>query len=324
MKKIVVVGSSNTDMTVRSQRFPESGQTLLGGEFMMSQGGKGANQAVAIARLGGDVTFVAKVGDDMFGCESRKLYEAEGVDTGYIFVDEECPSGVALINVNAEGENRIVVASGANYAITCEDIDRAADAIASAEIVLMQLESPMECVEHASRIARRGGAKVILNPAPAADIPASLYGDLYAIVPNQSEASALSGVEIVDLRSAQRAAEVLAGRGVEVVIITLGAQGALVYHRGETTIVEALKVRAIDTTAAGDTFCGGLCVALSEGMSVCDAVRFANRCSAISVTRHGAQPSIPYRRELEERQSETACNEERGVTAIPRVAAAEA
>lgn len=323
MKKIVVVGSSNTDMTVRSQRFPESGQTLLGGDFMMSQGGKGANQAVAIARLGGEVTFVAKVGDDMFGRESLKLYAAEGIDTGYIFIDANQPSGVALINVNAEGENRIVVASGANYSITCDDIDLAAEAIASADIVLMQLESPMECVEHAAKIARDGGAKVILNPAPAADIPDSLYGYLYAIVPNQSEASALSGVDIVDRRSAQRAAEVLASRGVEVVIITLGAEGALVCSKGETTFVEALKVRAIDTTAAGDTFCGGLCVALSEGESICDAVRFANRCSAISVTRHGAQPSIPYRCELE-RPAESRSNKERGVTAIPRAAVAEA
>lgn len=323
MNKIVVVGSSNTDMTVCSERFPESGQTLLGGEFMMSQGGKGANQAVAIARLGGKVTFVAKVGDDMFGRESRKLYAKEGIDTDYVFVDGQTPSGVALINVNAEGENRIVVASGANYTLARGDVDRAADAIAGAEIVLMQLESPMECVEHAAEIARRGGAKVILNPAPAAEIPVTLYDKLYAIVPNQTEASALSGVEIVDRRSAERAAEVLASRGVEVVIITLGSEGALVYEHGHATVVDALKVRAIDTTAAGDTFCGGLCVALSEGRSVCEAVRFATRCSAISVTRHGAQPSIPYRREVEPQQ-EPADNADRGVTAIPRAAVAEA
>lgn len=323
MKKIVVVGSSNTDMTVCSDRFPEAGQTLLGGEFMMSQGGKGANQAVAIARLGGEVTFVAKVGDDMFGRESRKLYAAEGVGTDYIFVDTQTPSGVALINVNAEGENRIVVASGANYAITCHDIDRASEAIAGADIVLMQLESPIECVERAAQIARRGGAKVILNPAPAAEIPSTLYDKLYAIVPNQSEASALSGVEIVDRDSAVRAAEVLASRGVEVVIITLGKAGALVFERGEVTMVEAVKVRAIDTTAAGDTFCGGLCVALSEGKSVCDAVRFANRCSAISVTRHGAQPSIPYRRELEP-QAEAAGSCDRAAVSIPSAAVAEA
>lgn len=307
MKKIVVVGSSNTDMTVCSERFPETGQTLLGGEFMMSQGGKGANQAVAIARLGGDVTFVAKVGDDMFGRESRKLYAAEGVDTRYVFVDGRTPSGVALINVNAEGENRIVVASGANYTITIADIDRAADAIASSDIVLMQLESPVECVAHAAAIAYRGGAKVILNPAPAADIPDELYGRLYAIVPNQTEASALSGVRVVDARSARRAAEIIARRGVEVVIVTLGSAGALVFERGRATVIEALKVRAVDTTAAGDTFCGALCVALSEGRGVVEAVEFANRCSAVSVTRHGAQPSIPYRHEVaagEERASD--------------------
>lgn len=305
MKKIVVVGSSNTDMTVCSNRFPEAGQTLLGGKFMMSQGGKGANQAVAIARLGGDATFVAKVGDDMFGHESCRLYAAEGIDTDYIAVDSQMPSGVALINVNAEGENRIVVASGANYALTREDIDRAAGVIAGADIVLMQLESPIGCVEYAAEIARNGGAKVILNPAPAAEIPATLYDKLYAIVPNQTEASAMSGIEIVDTDSAVKAAKVLALRGVEVVIITLGKEGALVLDKGEVTMVEAMTVRAIDTTAAGDTFCGGLCVALSEGKSICDAVRFANRCSAISVTRRGAQPSIPYRKELEP-QSETA------------------
>ncbi len=323
MKKIVVVGSSNTDMTVRSERFPEAGQTLLGGEFMMSQGGKGANQAVAIARLGGDVTLVAKVGDDMFGRESRRLYADEGVDTDYIFVDRETPSGVALINVNAEGENRIVVASGANYTITCRDIDRAAGVIASADIVLMQLESPMECVEYVAEIAHRGGAKVILNPAPAAEIPDALYDKLYAIVPNQTEASAMSGVEIVDEPSARRAAGVLASRGVKVVIITLGSAGALVCEQGQTTMIDAQKVCAIDTTAAGDTFCGGLCVALSEGLSIYDAVRFANRCSAISVTRHGAQPSIPYRCEVE-RPTAAKNSAERGTTSIPRAAAADA
>lgn len=299
MKKIVVIGSSNTDMTVRSERFPETGQTLLGGDFMMSQGGKGANQAVAIARLGGRATFVAKVGDDMFGREARQYYAAEGIDTDYVSVDGSAPSGVALINVNGRGENRIVVASGANYSISREDIERAAGVIASADIVLMQLESPLACIEYAARIACDAGARVILNPAPAAALPDTIYKSLYAIVPNQSEASALSGVEIVDRASAVEAARAIAARGVGRVVITLGADGALVYEHGSAIFVAALNVDAVDTTAAGDTFCGALCVALSEGRSLSEAVRFATCCSAISVTRKGAQPSIPYRAEVD-------------------------
>lgn len=298
MKRIVVVGSCNTDMVIKSNRLPVPGETVLGGTFLMNPGGKGANQAVAIARLGGQVALISKTGNDIFGRQSVELYNSEGINTDFIFSDPNNPSGVALISVDSHGENCIVVASGANASLSPKDIEKASEMITTADILLMQLETPLETVEYAASIASEKGVKVILNPAPAVSLPLSLIQKLYMITPNKTEAELLSGIKVVDSDSAKAAAKIISEKGVENVVITLGAKGALVKQKDEYHFIEALKVEAMDTTAAGDTFNGALCVGLSEGLSIVDAVKMASRASAITVTRMGAQSSIPYRKEL--------------------------
>ena len=299
-RKIVVVGSCNTDMVINMERLPLPGETLLGGKFFMNAGGKGANQAVAAARLGGKVDFVAKVGNDPFGIRSIDQYKAEGIGTKHVVVDKEHPSGVALILVDAHGENSIAVASGANAHLLPEDIDRAKGAIEDCDILLMQLETPMETIEHVAQMARRAGCKVILNPAPAHSLPESLLTNLYMLIANETEAEYISGTRITDMDSVARAADIICHRGVENVVITLGSKGAFIKERDTYHQVPALKVKAVDATAAGDTFCGAVCVALAEGRGITEAVTFANRAAAVTVTRMGAQSSLPYRREVEE------------------------
>jgi len=300
--KIVVIGSCNTDMVIKSERLPVPGETILGGTFLMNPGGKGANQAVAGSRLGGDVTFVCKIGNDLFGQQSIELYDEENINTDFVFKDNELPSGVALITVDGKGENCIVVAPGANSSLSKADVDLARPAIENADLLLMQLETPVETVTYAAEKAKRNGVKVILNPAPAPaqPLPAELLEQLYMIVPNKTEAQILSGVEVTDWESAHRAADKISAKGVSVVVITLGSMGTLVkdgdhYHE----IPVPVKVDAVDTTAAGDTFCGALCVGITERMDLPDAVRFANMAAGISVTRMGAQASIPFRSEIE-------------------------
>lgn len=300
MNKIVVLGSSNTDLVVRTDRMPLPGETLLGDRFMMTAGGKGANQAVAVARLGDGVTFIAKVGRDMFGDNAVTGYEKEGIDTRTILRDDTAPSGIALITVDAQAENSIVVVPGANNNLSKADVDALRDKIESAQYLLMQLETPVAVVAYAAQTARRAGVKVILNPAPAAELPAELLDGLYMITPNRTEGQMLTGIEITDWESAERAAQALIGKGVQNVVLTLGSQGALVCDGRSFERIPAQKVKAVDTTAAGDTFNGAMCVALSEGASLSDAVRFASRASAIAVTRLGAQASIPYRKELDD------------------------
>lgn len=296
---ILVVGSSNTDMVIKAGHLPRPGETILGGTFFMNPGGKGANQAVAIARLGASVTFICKTGSDIFGHQSQQLFEEEGINTSYIFSDPEHPSGVALITVDEHAENCIVVASGANANLLPSDLAKAEEAIDQADIVLMQLEIPMETVEYVAEIAYRKNKKVILNPAPAHPLSPSLLKRLYMITPNETEAEMISGVKITDQESAVKAARILSEMGVQNVIITLGSKGALVYCDEGAELVPALKVKAVDTTAAGDVFNGALTVALSEGRSQLEAVRFACKASAISVTRVGAQSSAPYRNEVD-------------------------
>ena len=298
-RKIVVVGSCNTDMVINMERLPLPGETLLGGKFFMNAGGKGANQAVAAARLGGKVNFVAKVGNDPFGIRSIDQYKAEGIGTKHVVVDKEHPSGVALILVDAHGENSIAVASGANAHLLPEDIDQAKGTIEDCDILLMQLETPMETIEHAAQMAKRAGGKVILNPAPAHSLPESLLANLYMLIANETEAEYISGTRITDMDSVARAADIICHRGVENVVITLGSKGAFIKERGTYHQVPALKVKAVDATAAGDTFCGAVCVALAEGRGIIEAVTFANRAAAVTVTRMGAQSSLPYRREVE-------------------------
>lgn len=297
MKKIVVIGSSNTDMVIKSDKLPNPGETILGGEFLLNPGGKGANQAVTAARLGGKVTFIAKIGSDAFGKNSINLYSSEGINTEFIFSDPEKPSGVALINVNESGENCIVVAPGANGLLSVEDIEKAKCEIESADILLMQLEIPLSVVEYSAKLAYEKGIKVILNPAPANELSNSLLKCLYIITPNKNEAEALSGIKITDIESAKRAAAVIRGKGVDTVIITMGELGAIICD-DQLHQIPAVNVETVDTTAAGDVFNGALSVALAEDKSIVDAVIFACKCAALSVTKLGAQSSIPYRNNI--------------------------
>lgn len=297
-KKITVVGSCNTDMVIKADRLPIPGETVLGGKFFMNPGGKGANQAVAAARMGGHVTLISKTGNDVFGRQSITLYDAENIHTDYIFSDPGNPSGVALITVDSNGENCIVVASGANANLKPVDIDKAIAEIESSHLVLMQLEIPIETVEYVAEIAHKKNIKVILNPAPARALSDQLLNNLYIIIPNRSEAEILSGIKVTDLDKARQAADIISAKGVNIVIVTLGSEGALIKEHDQYHFVEAVKVDAVDTTAAGDVFCGSVCVGLAEGKSVIDAVRMAARASAITVTRMGAQSSIPTRSEV--------------------------
>ncbi len=298
MKRIVVIGSTNTDMVVKAERIPAPGETILGGRFLMNPGGKGANQAVAAARLCGDVTFVAKVGDDLFGREAKGLFAKEGIRTEYVLTDASEPSGVALIMVDAKGENCISVASGANGALTPADLEPARAEIEGAGVVLMQLETPVETVLCAARWAAAKGVPVVLNPAPACELPAALLTCLDLITPNESEAELLTGVKVADQASALAAAIVLCSKGVKRAVITMGSRGAFVYADGRGALVPAFKVEAVDTTAAGDVFSGALAVALTEEVPLAEAVRFAAKAASISVTRLGAQASAPYRDEI--------------------------
>ncbi len=296
--KIFVMGSSNTDMVVKAATFPLPGETILGGTFFMNPGGKGANQAVAAARLGGQVTFLAKVGNDIFGYQARQQFEQEGIETQFILTDAVNPSGVALITVDAKGENSIVVAPGANAALSAQDLEPAEKALHQAGILLMQLEIPLETVTVAARMAATQGIKVILNPAPARPLPDELLSGLYLLTPNESEAETLTGVSVTNLATAKAAAEKLRQKGVANVVITLGVRGALVFTADYSCHVPAPAVTAVDTTAAGDVFNGALAVALAEGQDLGEAVRFANQAAAFSVTKLGAQASAPTRQDL--------------------------
>jgi ribokinase len=295
--KILVIGSSNTDMTIKSERLPAPGETILGGKFLMGAGGKGANQAVAARRLGGDVTFVCKVGRDIFGDNAIKGYEKEGIDTSHI-LRSDAPSGVALILVDAKAENSIAVAPGANGDLTPEDIRNLRGVIAEASYLILQLEVPVETVLEAARIAHEAGVYVILNPAPACPLPEELFRYVDLFIPNETELSTFSGLPVEDVASAEKAAAAMQAKGVGKLIVTMGSKGALICEGGPSVFVPAHKVKAVDTTAAGDTFCGALCVAISEGKSLQDAAAFACAASALTVQKMGAQNSIPYRKDL--------------------------
>ena len=297
--QILVIGSSNTDMVIKAQHLPRPGETVLGGTFFMNQGGKGANQAVSIARLSGQVTFICKTGNDIFGKEAKQLFEKEGIDTSFMFSDPEHPSGVALITVDDNAENCIVVASGANAKLLPVDISTAHEAIEKADIIVMQLEIPIETVKYVANIARKLNKKVILNPAPAQALDIELLQSLYMITPNETEAEMISGIKITDDDSLHACAQAIYNMGVQTVIITLSSKGALVYNETLQTIIPSFEVNAIDTTAAGDVFNAALAVAVSEGQDLQEAVRFANKAAAISVTRLGAQSSAPYRNEVD-------------------------
>jgi ribokinase len=300
MNKIVVIGSINTDMVVRSPQIPAPGQTLMGHSFVTTGGGKGANQAVAAARLGARVSLIAKLGGDAFGEMAIENFKKENINTTHILVDDNAPSGVAFIVIDDKGENSIVVAPGANALLNEKDILDAETAIEQAAIVLFQLEIPMNTVCEGIRLAKKNDRMVMLNPAPAAAVPEEILSLVDIITPNQSEAFALAGIEVNDITGAQKACDVLHAKGISTVIITMGEKGAYLSSENDKGLIAGFSVGpVIDTVAAGDTFCGGLAIAISEGKSMRDAIRFANAAAALSVTRRGAQASIPNRKEVE-------------------------
>ncbi len=297
-KKIIVIGSSNTDMVLKTARFPKPGETIIGGNFFVFQGGKGANQAVAAARSGGDVSFICRVGNDPFGLNAIKHYSDEGIRVNSIIKDEVAPTGVAVITVNAEGENSIIVASGANALLTVTDVSAIVES-SDAEWLITQLETPLEVIVYLAKYAREHKKNLVLNPAPAAALPEDVYTGLFLITPNETETALLTGIDVTDEATAGRAATVFKNKGVQNVIITMGSKGAYVHTENFKGIIDSPIVTAVDTTAAGDVFNGALVVALSEGKLWKDAVRFACRAAAISVTKMGAQTSAPRRAEIE-------------------------
>ena len=297
-KRIVVLGSTNTDMVIAGKKIPVPGETISGGTFLMNPGGKGANQAVAVARLSakrGCCTFIAKVGDDLFGRETAVRMKKDAIDAKLI-VDKKNPSGTALILVDPKGQNVISVALGSNGTLSPKDIAKYRADIEGASALLMQLETPIATVLTAAKWAHAKGVPVILNPAPAAKLPKELYKCLDWITPNETEAELLTGVKVTDAKSAEKASEVFKRRGVAHVLITMGVKG--VYCADTGRILPARKVKAVDCVAAGDTFNGGFVVALSEDRSVEESVAFGQKAAAISVTRPGAQASVPWRREV--------------------------
>ncbi|GAB3560508.1 ribokinase [Spirosoma fluminis] len=298
--QILVIGSSNTDMVVKSDKLPAPGETVIGGTFLMNPGGKGANQAVAAARLGGHVTFVAKVGNDLFGQEALRGFEREGIDTSYVVTDSDNPSGVALINVDARGENCITVAPGANANLQPTETEQAIQQAEPETLLLLQLEIPLVTVEQAIKQAAARGLRIILNPAPAITLSADVFPNLFLITPNESEAELLTGIRVTDLITAEQAAQRLHRMGVPNVVITLGAKGAYLHTSAGAQLVSSPTVTAVDTTAAGDCFNGALAVALSEGQPLAEAVAFACQAASMSVTRMGAQASMPKRTDLEQ------------------------
>jgi ribokinase len=300
MSNILVIGSSNTDMTVNTTKFPKEGETILASGFKSSPGGKGANQAVAAARLGAQVTFATRLGNDNLGAQTKQLYQAEGIDCSLISTDPQAATGVALITVNDKGANTIVVASGANMALMPEHIPNLDKHILLADIVLLQLEIPMQTVEFVIEKAKKYGKKVILNPAPACKLSDKLLDGLYLITPNQSEADLLIGTEITDEEPLRRAADLLRMKGVKNVIFTLGEKGIFLSTVNTSKYFDPPRVKTVDTTAAGDIFNGALAVAIAQNKDWDQAVTFAINAASISVTRAGALSSAPTLAELQQ------------------------
>ncbi len=298
-KNIVVVGSSNTDMIIKLDHIPKPGETILGGEFSIAPGGKGANQAVSAARAGGNVIFIARVGDDIFGEKAVKGFIQDGINVNYIIPDKNAPSGVALIFVDKKGENSIAVAPGSNANLSPDDIKKASDVMAESLIMLIQLEIPIETVRTAVEVAYENKVSVILNPAPAQPLDDDLLKKIDIITPNETEVEILTGIKIEDEKSIEKAGNMLLEKGIKTVLITIGKRGVYVINKDFKGIIPSFDVKPVDTTAAGDVFNGVLAVALSENMSLKDAIRFSNAAAALSVTKLGAQTSAPFRAEID-------------------------
>jgi ribokinase len=310
MSNVLVIGSTNTDMTVQTKRFPKEGETVLGNKYSCTLGGKGANQAVAAARLGASVTFVSRIGADSFGQQAINQYKNESIDTSLLQIDQNTQTGVALITLNEKGENTIVVAPGANQNLSANSLSDIDKYILLADVVLIQLEIPMETVEYVVEKAKKYGKKVILNPAPATKLSDKLLDGLYLITPNQSEADLLIGTEITDEEPLRRAADLLRMKGVKNVIFTLGEKGVYLSTPSVSKYYDTPRVKVVDTTAAGDILNGALAVALSQNMDWDRAITFAVNAASISVTKSGALSSAPTMAELEEFEQKLAKRQE--------------
>ena len=297
--QIIVVGSLNMDLVVRTDRLPRPGETVMGRDFEAIPGGKGANQAIAAARLGGRVAMVGKVGSDEFGNRLCQELALAGIYDGFVTRDADAPTGVALITVETGGQNSIVVAPGANMRVSPADVNAAAELIGCAQIMLLQLECPLETVVHAAELAHRHGLTVILNPAPALPLPPALLRTVNLLIPNETETALLAGRPISTAAEVESAARALSALGPGRVIVTLGEKGALLAGLQGTTHVPAFAVDAVDATAAGDAFMGALAVALAEGHSLPDAMRWGNAAGALTASKAGAQTSLPSRDAVE-------------------------
>ncbi len=297
---VIVIGSSNMDMVVRCAELPLPGQTVMGSSFVMNAGGKGANQAFAACKLGANTQLVARLGNDLFAEASRRSFQEIGLGTDYLITDEDTASGVALIYVDENGENQIVVAPGANINLTPADVDRALPAIQEAKVMILQLEIPMETVKYAAQLAADNGTKVVLNPAPVRKLPSSLLKNTTITIANETETLVLTGAEEIGIHTAVNASRPLLDKGVQTVIMTLGKHGALVTNQNGATRVPGFRVKAADTTSAGDTFTGAIACCLAQGRDLEEAVLFANAAAALSATKAGAQISMPSREEVEE------------------------
>jgi len=300
MTDIVVVGSLNMDLVIKAPRAPKAGETIRGRDFQMIPGGKGANQAAAAAKLGGQVAMVGRVGGDAFGPVLIENMAQLGVDTNHIMIDQEASTGVAVITVDDNGENRIIISAGANGRVNKSDIDGAEGLLRDAKFLILQFEVPLEVVDYAIERAARYPVEVILNPAPASAVSSEFLGRVDYLVPNETETEILTGLDVSDLPSAESAANKLLAYGVPKVIITLGERGALLVTKQGVTHVAARKVKAVDTTAAGDAFIGGLAVALVKGFAPEEAVRYAACAGTLAVTKFGAQTSLPSAEQVQE------------------------
>ena len=291
--KVVVVGSLNMDLAIKAEKQPQAGETVLGEEFGMFTGGKGFNQALAAARLGAEVAMVGRLGADLFGDELMSMLTDDKVDGRFVVRDAEAGTGIASIFIGPEGENRIVVVPRANMRLTVADVERASSCIASADILLLQLEVPIEASQNAAEIARANDTLVILDPAPAQELPDSFLRLADILTPNELETESLSGVNVSDQKGVEQAAQIIFDKGVPTVVLTLGDRGALLLTADLKKIVPAYRVNVVDTTAAGDAFCGALATALAQGKTIEDALTFANAAGALAVTVLGAGPAIP-------------------------------
>ncbi|MEC6816116.1 ribokinase [Photobacterium toruni] len=300
MNKLVVLGSVNADHVLQVPSFPRPGETLHGRHYQVIPGGKGANQAVAAARLHADIGFIACVGDDSFGINIRENFRMDGIDITAVKMEPNCPTGIAMIQVSDSGENSICLSAEANAKLTAAAIDADLDRIRDADYLLMQLETPLCGIEKAAQVAKDANTIVILNPAPARALSDELLACVDMITPNETEAEVLTGVTVTDAESAQQAANILHAKGIKTVMITLGAKGVWLSQDGCGDIIAGFNVEVIDTTAAGDTFNGAFVTGLLDGLALESAIKFAHAAAAISVTRFGAQTSIPTRKEVED------------------------